>query len=88
MCKGETAGVVYLGSGMTLYRSTDFGNTWSVFKDFTGVAQLSDVNEITDITLTDTEPLTRSHAAPMGSITIGNVQALFVAFYNRSTQAS
>lgn len=88
MCKGETAGVVYLGSGMQLYRSTDFGNNWTLFKDFSGVAQLSDVNEITDITLTDTEPFTKAHAAPMGSITIGNVQALFVAFYNRTTKAS
>lgn len=88
MCKGETAGVVYLGSGMQLYRSTDFGNTWSLWKDFSTVAQLSDVNEITDITITDTEPLTRSHGASMGSITISNVQALFVAFYNRTTKVS
>lgn len=34
MCRGETAGVVYLGSGMQLYRSTDYGVTWTLWKDF------------------------------------------------------
>lgn len=28
------------------------------------------------------------HAAPMGTISISAVQELFVAFYNRATQAS
>ena len=65
MCRGETAGVVYLGSGMKLYRSTDFGSTFTLWKDFTGIAQLSDVNEITDITITDTEPSSWPHSSPM-----------------------
>lgn len=88
MCKGETAWVVYLWSGMQLYRSTDFGNTWSLWKDFTWVAQLSDVNEITDITIIDTETATWPHASPMGTISVWNIQCLFVAFYNRATKAS
>lgn len=89
MCKWETAWVVYLGSGMQLYRSTDFGNTWSVFKDFTGIAQLSDVDEITDITYINTEPTDAwNYGGSMWSIALSNIQCLFVAFYNRITKVS
>lgn len=73
---------------MQLYRSTDFGNSWSVFKDFSGVAQLSDVNEITDITLVNTKSAVWTHASPMGSVSVPNIQGLFVAFYNRTTKVS
>lgn len=73
---------------MQLYRSTDFGHTWSVFKDFTGIAQLSDVDEITDVTITDTETATWPHASPMGTMTVPNVRCIFVAFYNRVTKVS
>lgn len=40
---------------MKLYRSTDFGNTWAVWKDFTAESALNDVNEITDIKYLDVE---------------------------------
>lgn len=50
---------------MLLYRSTDFGNTWAVWKDFTAIPQLSDVNEITDIKFIDSNPFLFVHAAPM-----------------------
>lgn len=89
MCKGETAWVVYLWSWMKLYRSIDFWDTWSIFKDFSTESQLSDVNEITDITITDTKwAWPWPHPAPMWSISIWNIQCLFVAFYNRTTKAS
>jgi len=77
-----------MGAGMILYRSTDFGETWTPFKDFTGETALSDVNEITDIKYLDTEPFNMTHSAPLGTITVANMQQLFVCFYNRSTQKS
>jgi len=88
MCRWETAWVVYLGSGMKLYRSTDFGNTWAVWKDFTAEVQLSDVDEITDIKYLDVEWFSITHAAPLGTMTINPMQLIFVAFYNRATKKS
>lgn len=55
---------------MVLYKSTDYGNNWSIFKDFTTVAQLSDVNEITDLSITDPEPFIKAHGGDLGSIAI------------------
>lgn len=40
---------------MKLYRSTDFGETWTEWKDFTPELALSDVDEITDIKYLDVE---------------------------------
>lgn len=88
MCRWESAWVVYLWDGMRLMRSTDFWETWSVFKDFTWESALSDVNEITDIKYLDTETFSITHAAPLGTMAIPNIQEIFVCFYNRTTKKS
>ena len=88
MCRGETAWYVYAGAGMIIYRSTDYGLTWSVWKDFAWELALSDVDEITDIKYQDTESFTITHSAPLGTMTVPNIQQLFVCFYNRTTKAS
>lgn len=88
MCRGESWWVVYMWDGMKLYRSSDYGTTWSIFKDFTAEKYLTGiVNEITDIKLISTvAPFTMSYTWEMASMTLATMKQIWVCFYNRSTK--
>jgi len=88
MCAGEEAWVVYLWNWMTIYRSTDYGVNFALWKDFSTNPRLSEVNEITDIIYVAPKDLVYTHPSPMWGGTCSWIQELFVCFYNRSTKKS
>lgn len=51
---------------MTIYRSTDYGVNFTLWKDFSTETRLSEVNEITDIIYVAPKDLVYTHPSPMG----------------------
>ncbi len=86
ICRWESAWVVYTADWLKLYRSEDYWNTWTIFKDFSSEATIASVvDEITDIKYIYSNPFTMSHTWEMETMSLAAMKQLWVCFYNRST---
>lgn len=72
---------------MKIYKSTDYGQTYSLFKDLDTEKYLTGiVNEIIDMKLIITNPKTMNHTGELATVNIGSIKQLWVCLYNRGTQ--
>lgn len=85
-CRWELWGIVYLADWMKIYKSEDYWDTFTLFKDLNTEKYLTGiVDEITDIKVLITNPFTKTHTWELATVSIWMMKQLWVCMYNRST---